>query len=120
MDIANWFGCYLYSNQDSCSAIYNGWCNNKVPTGQAYGCQLFMSSLGAGNAANFDALWTSALSSGDPQRALSVPWGQHNGTWREVMDEIKRRGQWAVKQREAYFRSRGISLSNSAERLTLV
>jgi len=129
MDIANWFGCYLYYNQDSCGAIYNGFCNNKIPTGSSYGCELFMNGQASGNMdlkvsqnASFEKLWANALSKDDPLEALAVPWGQHNGTLEGMVDEIRRRGDWAVQQRKAFLNSRGLypKATNTSEQVVLV
>ena len=44
MDIANWFGCFLYSNQDSCGTLADDFCNGD----KAASCQLIWSSGTAG------------------------------------------------------------------------
>jgi len=124
IDIANWFGCYVYQNQDSCSSIYNGFCSNKIATGQTYGCELSMNGEAATSnvSASFTDMWSKALDSGDPLQALAVPWGRHNGTWAAFMDEIKTRGDWAVQQRTKYLRSRGLypTVANSSESTLMV
>jgi len=129
MDIANWFGCYLYGNQDACGAIYSGFCNNKIPTGQGYGCELYMNGQASENTSDkdlqtghFEARWKTALSTGDPQEALAVPWGHHNGTLESIVHEVKTRGAWLVRQRRAYLIARGLypKKINASEHSVLV
>lgn len=114
IDIANWFGCYLWYNQQSCGAIYNGFCGDgkKVATGKSYGCELFMNGDSANGGEDFDVMWKNATASNDSLQALNVPWGHHNHTWEGFMHEVRTRGNWIVQQRKLYLTSRGLSISD--------
>merc|ERR1712125_38942 len=107
-DIANWFGCFLYGNQDSCGSIQQDFCKNKIASGQGFGCELHMNGLYSTDTASFQALWSAPVDSADAVRTLAVPWGLHNGTLQGLVDEIRARGNWVVQQRKSYLRSRGL------------
>jgi len=140
MDIANWFGCYLWYNKDACSAIHNGFCGDgkKIATGQSYGCELYMNNamtvqvsenatsnsqvLGNALDVSFETMWAAAQSTGDPLQALALPWGHHNGTLAGFMAEVQTRGDWAVQQRKAYLSMRGLhpKIANVSQQVVLV
>ena len=98
MDIANWFGCFLYYNQDSCGTLADSFCNGD----KAASCQLIWGE----GASSGGTAWSDAIATGDPTDALRVPWGLHNGTLEGMVEEVRRRGQWAVQQRREYLRGR--------------
>jgi len=102
IDIANWFGCYLYYNQNSCGTIWGGFCNKD----KAGSCKLIK-----GNGQNEGVQdWEAAVRHGDPLKALSVPWGNHNGTFEARMEEIQRRGDWIAEQRRQRLQKRWASM----------
>jgi len=114
LDIANWFGCYLYYNRDSCGTIWGSFCNND----KAWQCYLIK---GSGQNTQFLAAsdrgvqdWNAAIASGDPLKALSVPWGNHNGTFEARMEEIKRRGDWIVAQRRERLEKRWAKMGRNS------
>ena len=94
LDIVNWFGCFLWYNQDSCGSLASSFCNDE----KNGSCQLIWSNNGVGDS----SLWHKALETGDEQKVLAVPWGSHNGTFEGFMDEVQRRGEWTVAQRRKY------------------
>jgi len=104
IDIANWFGCYLYYNQDACGSIWGGgFCSN----GKKSTCQLVKGSNPTSSSLTTGVQeWEAAVSSGDPERPLRVPWGNHNGTFEARMEEIQRRGDWIVAQRRERLQKR--------------
>jgi len=109
-DISNWFGCYLWYNQDSCKSVYNNFCGDgkKEPAGgkPGWGCELFMNPSESDG--SFDTTWAEAQVRGDPLEILALPWGLHNGTWEGFMHEIRTRGDWVVQQRTASLKARGL------------
>jgi len=121
-DIANWFGCYIYGHQDSCESMSNNFCSDglKWPSGRKYGCELNMKSHLSEGVTSFEASWKRAIETGSPIDALSLPWGQHNGTWAEVLSEIRARGKWLVQQRETYLSDRGLHMANLTTTLSKV
>merc|ERR1712216_497370 len=102
IDIANWFGCYLYYNNQSCGSIWGGgFCDNGKKTDT---CNLIKGNgnehgTHPGSLPSRNRTWQASAGLGDPLNALSAPWGNHNGTFEGWMEEIQRRGDWIVTQR---------------------
>lgn len=114
-DIANWFGCYLYYNQDACGSIWGSFCNGDKA---AKSCKLIKGSGGQlmSNISGADA-WEAAVRTGDPLKALAVPWGHHNQTFDAHMEEIRRRGDWVVEKRRNRLQRRWANMTRD---LTIV
>ena len=103
VDIANWFGCFLWYNQDSCGTLANSFCNSDKASKS---CKLIWSNGDDDALIHSRRQWDEAVATGNAYKALAVPWGLHNGTLQGFVEEVRRRGAWAVKQRRSYLLER--------------
>ena len=114
-NIADWFGCFLYYNQDSCGSINNGFCSDK----NTNNCEIDWANAAGGDQDEDALTWEAAIARGEHDRVLHVPWGRGNRTLDSFMHEVRGRGAWVVEQRAKHIAERRARASAMVESASL-